>query len=368
MPPDEVREIANTDFGRSRNQLMREIVGYTPIQPDGSVKVKIPANVPLAISVLDVNGQRIGGRHSQWISVKPGETLQCIGCHTANSQLPHGRLDAQTTSINTGALGGFPFENTNPLIIPSQGQTMAQADAMENGLAQLSADIRYQDIWTNPSVSEINPSLDYTYNNLSTPAPNGSECFSNWTAYCRLQINYVEHIQPLWQQPRQAIDQETQAIIADNTCTSCHNIVDADGLAQVPAGQLELLGTPASNQPAHLTSYRELFFNDVEQEVVDGVLIDRLIQVLDAEGNPVYQIDSEGELILDANGNPIPVLTTVNVPSILSTNGARASSRFFTTINNDTHLNMLSQDELKLISEWLDIGAQYYNTPFYSQQ
>lgn len=46
MPPDDVRDIANTDFGRSNNQLMREIIGYTPIQPDGSVKVKVPANTP----------------------------------------------------------------------------------------------------------------------------------------------------------------------------------------------------------------------------------------------------------------------------------------------------------------------------------
>ena len=32
---------------------MREIIGYVPIQPDGSVRVKVPANVALAISVLD---------------------------------------------------------------------------------------------------------------------------------------------------------------------------------------------------------------------------------------------------------------------------------------------------------------------------
>ena len=31
---------------------MREIVGYVPVQPDGSVRIKIQANVPLAISVL----------------------------------------------------------------------------------------------------------------------------------------------------------------------------------------------------------------------------------------------------------------------------------------------------------------------------
>ena len=367
MPPDDVRDIPNTDFGRSNNQLMREIVGYSPIQPDGSVKIKVPANVPLAISVLDINGQRIGGRHRQWITLKPGETLECVGCHTANSQLPHGRLDAQAASINPGAVGGFAYPNASSNIIPEQGQTMAEADEMVNGLAELSASIKYTDIWTNPALSTVNPSVEYSYANLATPAPTGSECFDNWTAYCRIQINYVEHIQPLWDLARPVVDTATQMIVADNTCTSCHNIVDTDGVTQVPAGQLSLANTVSTDEAAHLTSYRELLFNDVEQEEVDGILIDRLVEVLDADGNVVYQVDSNGELILDADGNPIPVLTTVNVPAILSTNGARSSSDFFEVMNNTTHQNMLSADELKLINEWLDIGAQYYNTPFYSQ-
>jgi len=368
MPPDEVRDIANTDFGRSANQLMREVIGYTPIQPDGSVKVKVPANIPLALSVLDINGQRIGGRHRQWISLKPGEALECNGCHSANSELPHGRSDAQAPTINNGAVsGGIPFPNTTDAIVPIQGQTMAQADEMVNGLAQLTAGIAYQDRWTNPEISSPNPEVSYQYTNLQTSAPNGAECFENWSAYCRLQINYIEHIQPIWDVARIDVDPDTSEVLADNTCTSCHNIVDSDGLALQPAGQLDLTARPSSDQAAHLTAYRELLFNDVEQEVVDGILIDRLIEVLDENGNVVFEVDNEGELILDAEGNPIPVLTTVNVPAILSTNGARASGAFFETMNNATHMNMLTPDEIKLLSEWLDIGGQYYNTPFYEQ-
>lgn len=359
MPPDDVRDVANTDFGRSNNQLMREIIGYTPIQPDGSVKVKVPANTPFAISVLDENGQRINGRHRQWLTLKPGETLQCHGCHSGNSELPHGRLDAQAPSINAGAIGGAAFPNATQTIIPTQGQTMAQADEMVNGLAQLTADIRYQDLWSNSDISAVNPSLEYLYQNLSTLPPNGVACFENWTPYCRIQINYQEHIQPLWDLPREIADNET--------CTSCHSPVDSDGLSQVPAGQLDLSNQASSDQAAHLTSYRELFFNDLEQEEVDGIVIDRLIEVLDDEGNVVFEIDDEGELILDSEGNPIPVLTTVTVRPILSTNGARSSSRFFETMNDVTHENMLTVEEIKLLSEWLDIGAQYYNTPFYTQ-
>ncbi|WP_298442726.1 hypothetical protein [uncultured Ferrimonas sp.] len=365
MPPDEVRDIANTDFGRSRNQLMREILGYAPIQPDGSVKVQVPANVPLAISVLDGDGQRISDRHQQWISLRPGETLSCNGCHSRTSSQPHGRLDAQLASINNGAAGGFPFPNASEQIIPVQGQTMAEADAMVNGLTQLSANLSYRDIWTNRASGQANADEQLSYQALSTAAPAGSACFDNWTPYCRLQINYAEHIQPLWDTPRQTVDPDSQMLLADNTCTRCHNLVDSDNLAQVPAGQLALLAAPSPDQPAHLSSYRELLFNDLEQETMDGILVDRLIEVLDDEGNVVFQTDNDGELILDDEGNPIPLLTTVTVRPILSPNGARSSARFFEVLNNPTHQNMMSADELRLLSEWLDIGAQYYNTPFY---
>ena len=368
MPPDSVRDVAGTDFGRSRNQLMREILGYTMIQPDGSVKIKVPANVPLALSVLDSSGQRIGGRHRQWITLKAGETLECHGCHTRNSELPHGRLNAQLPSINQGATGGEPFLNTTNLIIPVQGQTMAEADAMINGLAELSADIIYQDIWTNPALSPINSSIEMRYQNLQTPAPAGENCFTNWTAYCRIQINYKDHIQPLWLVERIVFDEVTGEQIANNTCVSCHNTQDVEGALQVPAGQLDLTSTTSSDQPAHLTSYRELLFNDFEQEIVNGRLEDRMVEVLDENGNIVYQRDENGELILDENGNPIPELEPVVINAILSANGAKASQAFFNLFEQASHQTMLSTHELKLISEWLDIGAQYYNTPFYPQE
>ena len=61
---------------------------------------------------------------------------------------------------------------------------------------------------------------------------------------------------------------------------------------------------------------------------------------------------------------------TVPVQASMSTAGASNSGRFlnrFTTaVNGATvdHRGFLSDAELKLISEWLDLGAQYYNNPF----
>ncbi|MGB1262019.1 MAG: hypothetical protein ACPG52_03820 [Cognaticolwellia sp.] len=366
MPPDEVKEVENTDFGRSRAQLMREILGYTPIQPDGSVKVKVPANLPFALSVLDQSGKRIGGRHRQWITVKPGETIECHGCHTGDSEQAHGRIAAQATSINAGAVAeGVAYPNSNPQLLPSFAETMAETLANVLGLPALSSDLSYQDIWSDPATAVLNPPLELSYQNITTTAPNGSECFTNWSAYCRLQINYSEHIQPLWSKSRLVFDEVTNEQIQDNTCTSCHNTLDADNVAQVPAGQLDLTAAPSNDEPAHLIGYRELFFPDVEQELIEGILVDRQVPLIDENGNPVYVRDSEGNLVLDENGQPIPVMTTVDVANILSTNGANASGRFFEVINSTDHQNMLSPDEQRLLSEWLDIGGQYYNTPFY---
>jgi inosine-uridine nucleoside N-ribohydrolase len=39
-------------------------------------------------------------------------------------------------------------------------------------------------------------------------------------------------------------------------------------------------------------------------------------------------------------------------------------SQFFNAMNNATHKDLMTPSELRLISEWLDIGAQYYNDPF----
>jgi len=369
MPPPEVRQLNGTDFGASTNQLMREIIGYTPIQPDGSVKVKVPANVPLALSVLDAQGQRIGGRHRQWITVTAGETLECHGCHSGNSQIAHGRFDAQLPSINSGAAStGISFPHTNSDIVPIAGQTMAEADEHTNELATVTADIVYRDIWTDENLSAKNEAFTWSYQQLTTELPNGVSCFEQWTAYCRIQINYQAHIQPLWQLSRPVIDENTQALLGDNQCTGCHSVTDEDNLAQVPAAQLDLSENASSDQPAHVTSYRELFFNDVEQEVVEGILIDKRVPALDGEGNIIYQRDADGELILDEDDNPIEVLTTIAVSPMLNVNSARNNSDFFQLFNEATHNNMLSEHELKLLSEWLDIGGQYYNTPFYPQE
>src|SRR5262249_5997364 len=98
LPDRDVLDIDNASFGASG--FMREIIGYAPIEPDGSVKMKVPANIAFQVEVLDVNGRRNSTAHQNWMTVRPGEVVECNGCHTRQSELPHGRPDAEAPSAN----------------------------------------------------------------------------------------------------------------------------------------------------------------------------------------------------------------------------------------------------------------------------
>ena len=84
---------------------------------------------------------------------------------------------------------------------------------------------------------------------------------------------------------------------------------------------------------------------------------------------PQFEEDGDGNQILDDDGNPIPILVPelepINIAPTLNVNGARFSPNFFSLFDaGGTHQSYLSPAELKLLSEWADIGAQYYNNPF----
>jgi Hydrazine synthase alpha subunit middle domain len=356
--PNDV-DLKATAFGPNIQQGMREIVAYAPVEPDGSVRVKVPADVALAVSVLDANGRRIGGRHQNWLQLIPGQELTCNGCHTAQSGMSHGRNDAFTAAYAGAPSTGVPFPNTVSTLSPDAGETMAETRtrvSCQTDCAALepSVDVVYDDVWTDSAVATPAASFAYRYTALTTPTPVNVNCISNWTASCRIVINYETHIHPLWSAPRQVIDPMTMTVLEDHTCSQggCHAPVDAMGAAMVPAAQLDLSDGLSADEPDQFNAYRELLFADNEQVLNNGALQDRQVQIG-----------------VDAMGNPI--LAPVSISGPMSAGGARASARFFNCFDagatgcpTEPHVGFLSPDELKLIAEWLDIGAQYYNDPF----
>ncbi|NKB97573.1 MAG: hypothetical protein GKR90_03605 [Pseudomonadales bacterium] len=366
IPDDDIVDLDGTAFGRSQAQLMREILGYANVEPDGSVKVKVPANVPFWVEVLDSDGARITARHNNWMQLRPGEERECSGCHTPTSELPHGRVDGEAPSVNAGApVDGSPFPNTDPALFANSGESMAEVLTRINGVPDPDMDLNFTDVWTDTNVRAADPDTAYLYSDLSTVPPVVTSCVSSWQSNCRITPHYPLHIHPVWSVDRTVFDVDGITVLRDDTCTSCHADRDAMGAAMLPLAQLDLADGPSADEADHLKSYRELLFNDNEQEVVNGALQDVLVQATDGNGNLLFQTDANGDLILDIDGNPIPVLVSINVTPTLNVAGALLSPEFFTIFRaGGTHAGRLSDAELKLIAEWIDIGGQYYNDPF----
>jgi hypothetical protein len=353
IPDEDVREFDNSAFGVTRGFGMREILGYAPVEPDGSVRVKVPADVAFAISVLDANGRRIGSRHGSWLQVRAGQVLQCNGCHDPTRDDSHGRSDLFAPANAGAPATGVPFPNTNPALFADFGETMAQVRARiscqtDCAALQPSPAIVYEDVWTDPVAAGREPDAGFRYDylDLETPAPTTPDCVITWRAGCRGTIHYEQHIHPLWGKPRITLNGDG-TVARDDTCTSCHTARAADGSTQVPAAQLELTDGPSPDEPLHFHAYRELLATDAEQEVVAGALVDRLVQV---GVDPVT-----GQ----------PQFATVPVAPSLRAGNANGSVTFFSLFApGGSHAGRLTPAELKLVSEWVDIGAQYFNDPF----
>ncbi len=366
MADDDIVDINNTAFGRSRDQLMREIMGYVPIEPDGSVKLKVPANVAFYISVVDADGKRVGPRHQNWLQMRPGEERECVGCHDSDSTVAHGRADAQLPSAHLGApVDGSPYPNTEGGLFANAGESMAQVNARINGIRTPSLDLRFTDIWTDPAVRAKDADIDYRFTDLRTPPPTTVNCVQTWNSACRTTVNYETHIHPLWTIDRSTLAADGVTVLTDVTCATCHSPADTAGVLQVPLAQLDLSDGLSPDQADHFNSYRELLFNDNEQEENNGALQDIGNPVFDADGNQVFETNEDGTLILDGAGQPVPVLEGNRVTPSMSVGGAAASQAFFAPFSTGaSHDGYLSGTELKLLSEWLDVGAQYYNNPF----
>src|SRR5947208_6421127 len=113
IPDPSVVNLSAAAFGAS--DYMLELLGYAPIEPDGSVRIEVPANVALRLSVLDANARRITPAQGVWLQVKPGEIVSCNGCHllaSARRPISHGRAGLFASAWSGAAASGVPFPHT----------------------------------------------------------------------------------------------------------------------------------------------------------------------------------------------------------------------------------------------------------------
>jgi mono/diheme cytochrome c family protein len=208
----------------------------------------------------------------------------------------------------------------------ASGETMAALRTRVDANAlRLVNDMVFSDIWadtTQPGITARAPlEMRYTGNanaadDLTTPAP------TNGT------INYPDHIQPIW----------------TKNCVSCH-----------AAGNARLDLSASISGTGRMTSYQELLLGDplfdangqpvtrIEDGVVEAVLGPALVETMAGGADGLTRSSRLGEILF---GEELRA-------------SAAARTLFPTPAVN--HATLLNKAEKRLVSEWMDLGGQYFN-------
>ena len=307
----------------------QQVLGYAPIEPDGSFKLNVPADTPIALAVIDSQGRALQ-THTNWIQVRPGERRTCDGCHSPRRGTPI-NSGAIVNTISPGWLASMASAHES-------GETMADTHVrLDPTAAVLQPDMVSTDIWADTTQAGVTarPSvaLRYTGNpnpadDLVTPVPvNGI-------------INYPTHIQPLWTRDRGA-----------NTCTNCHNVSDHTDLSATIAGD------------GRVVSYDRLMIGDpqLDSSGRPEITFDDGVPMLVLQDALVNTAASEGEATgLARKSRLIEILSG---QTLMSDAAAQASHPNPPSTAPD-HSKMLNAGEKRLLAEWIDTGGKYYNDPF----
>jgi hypothetical protein len=338
------------------DQHVEKLLGYADVQPDGSAMFKVPANREFTFEVVNANLKAINNKsrdyafaylqkHPGTLQVNNGAEMQCHGCHEGNTGSAHGTA----ASINLGASQiNQPFTNTNPSILPrAVGQTMAEV--LMDYLADVpvvKADVEYRDIWTHRQCFTPSADINYHYAALETPAPAAFACLTEWDASCDAQVDYLSHIQPIWE--------KSGRDSANRSCVNCHDNSGATGLNLTHDG--------IADSKTTVTSFRELFSARATY------------MFLANEFNAVNVSHCRRQETLPFVSEPSNDCFTCYQRVLMSEQGAIESANFFELFDHDqddaawlfnpqnmsprvNHQGMLSADEQRVISEWLDRGA-----------
>ncbi len=90
-------------------------LGSVPVEEDGSVIFKAPANTPISIQPIDENGVAVQWMRS-WVVGQPGEIVSCIGCHEDQNQIviPKRVMASQkaatSLTLPEGGIRSFTFD------------------------------------------------------------------------------------------------------------------------------------------------------------------------------------------------------------------------------------------------------------------
>jgi mono/diheme cytochrome c family protein len=90
-----MEDIGETSFERQK------ILGYAPVEWDGSFRITVPADRAITLNVVDSNRRSFKVKEN-WLQVRPGENKTCNGCHSPRRGNPQ-RLAADSIALNRPA-------------------------------------------------------------------------------------------------------------------------------------------------------------------------------------------------------------------------------------------------------------------------
>ena len=280
LPDRDVLDFRGSAFGVTAAFGMREILGYAPIEPDGSVRVKVPANVAVRDLVLDAErpahrpaarqlaaGARRRGTALQWLP-RPGER-------------PVAR------SLDLFTVGERGRDHHRPAVPEHESRAVrrlrrdhgagARAHQLPDRLRRAAADARHR----------VRGRLDRSGRRRPArpmrPSPTATRTSPRRRRRRRLRRR---------RGGRAAASRSTtsstsircgagRASRSPPTASPCWPTTPARVATRnrdrrraprrCPPGQLELTDGASADQPDHFHAYRELLATDNEQELADGV-------------------------------------------------------------------------------------------------
>ncbi len=194
-----------------------------------------------------------------------------------------------------------------------------------------SVNVVYTDVWTDPAQATPGQPITYAYTDSTYRSRR-----SPTTALCADRL--VGELPHRHQLPRAPSSRSGTRVRPDpvngdvsRTCTQagCHSPTSAAGAAQTPAAQSRSDQQPVSNTSRRSSlSYVQLLF-------------------------------PHNTVIMGQPGPSVGPFLNAG-----SANGGQSAQFFSLFAAGGQHPGWLNPAELRLLSEWLDIGAQYFNNPF----
>lgn len=135
------------------------IVGESPIESDGSASFELPANTPIFLQLIADNGTCSQTMRS-WMTLKPGEKWECVGCHEDKNESPPVR-NPKATAGNAKKLEKF-YElsgEKGSFYFPKVIQPVLDANCVKSGChddSHTKLKLTSKLIWTNDLSDEEN--------------------------------------------------------------------------------------------------------------------------------------------------------------------------------------------------------------------